>query len=116
KLYADIAHPINSACREMIQERVIKAFHEELQRSKQPGYVSSYDDFDEDIVATPHSGKRHTSTGGATKVEPAEAGPRGPHISPSADKHVSTASIPRPISKSNNDKPKRNDGFGAGIL
>ena len=29
KLYADIAHPINSACREMIQQRVIEAFQEE---------------------------------------------------------------------------------------
>ncbi len=45
KLYADIAHPINSACREMIQERVIRAFDEELVKSRQPGYVSSYDDF-----------------------------------------------------------------------
>ena len=26
KLYADIAHPINSTCREMIQQRVIEAF------------------------------------------------------------------------------------------
>ena len=29
KLYADIAHPINSACREMIQDRVIEEFHDE---------------------------------------------------------------------------------------
>jgi stage V sporulation protein G len=50
KLYADIAHPINSACREQIQERVIKAFRSEVDRSKLPGYVSSYDDFDEDIT------------------------------------------------------------------
>jgi len=46
KLYADIAHPINSACREMIQDKVIEAFQEEKRRSKLPGYVSSYDDFD----------------------------------------------------------------------
>jgi stage V sporulation protein G len=58
KLYADIAHPINSACREMIQERVIKSFHEEIEKSRQPGYVSSYDDFDEDLVAGSH-GERH---------------------------------------------------------
>ena len=37
KLYADIAHPINSACREMIQQRVIKAFEEEKARSKLAG-------------------------------------------------------------------------------
>lgn len=34
KLYADIAHPINSECREMIQERVIAEFQAELERSK----------------------------------------------------------------------------------
>jgi stage V sporulation protein G len=51
KLYADIAHPINSSCREMIQERVIRAFRDEVERSKLPGYVSSYDDFDEEAAA-----------------------------------------------------------------
>ena len=38
KLHADIAHPINASCRKKIQETIIKAFHEELERSKQPGY------------------------------------------------------------------------------
>jgi stage V sporulation protein G len=46
KLYADIAHPINSTCREMIQEFVIHEYYEEIERAKQPGYVSRYDDFD----------------------------------------------------------------------
>lgn len=50
KLYADIAHPINSACREMIQNRVIAEFRTELDRAKQPGYMSRYDDeYDDDI-------------------------------------------------------------------
>lgn len=48
KLYADIAHPINSQCREQIQNRVIEEFRAELERSGQPGYVSRYDeDYDE---------------------------------------------------------------------
>lgn len=46
KLYADIAHPINSGCREMIQEVVVNEFFEEIERAKQPGYVSRYDDFE----------------------------------------------------------------------
>src|SRR5438477_6069373 len=46
KLHADIAHPINSGCREVIQTAVIKAFQEERERSKQPGYVCTYDEFD----------------------------------------------------------------------
>ena len=46
KLHADIAHPINSACREVIQGAVLKAYTEEKERSKQPGYVCRYDDYD----------------------------------------------------------------------
>jgi len=49
KLYADIAHPINSACREMIQQRVIREYQIELKRAKLPGYVSRYDDIDGDL-------------------------------------------------------------------
>src|SRR3984885_882843 len=32
KLHADIAHPINSACREVIQGAVIKSYQEEKER------------------------------------------------------------------------------------
>lgn len=45
KLYADIAHPINTSCREMIQQHVVRAYEEELERSKQPDYIPSYSDF-----------------------------------------------------------------------
>lgn len=38
KLHADIAHPINADCRRKIQEKVITAYEEELEKSKQPGY------------------------------------------------------------------------------
>src|SRR5437588_2824749 len=48
KLHADIAHPINSACREVIQTAVLKAYHAERERSKQPGYICTYDDYDSD--------------------------------------------------------------------
>src|SRR5437667_6239435 len=53
KLHADIAHPINSGCREVIQSAVIRAFQEEKERSRQPGYVCAYDDFDSDYDAAP---------------------------------------------------------------
>src|SRR5690349_16838727 len=46
KLHADIAHPINSACREVIQSAILKSYREERERSKQPGYVCTYDDLD----------------------------------------------------------------------
>jgi stage V sporulation protein G len=38
KLHADIAHPINSDCRKRIQQKVISAFKEELEKSKLPDY------------------------------------------------------------------------------
>jgi stage V sporulation protein G len=46
KLHADIAHPINSACREVIQTAILKSYREERERSKLPGYVCTYDDLD----------------------------------------------------------------------
>ncbi len=52
KLYADIAHPINSSCREMIQEKVVEAFEEELIRAKKSGYVCMYDDYGEERFAS----------------------------------------------------------------
>jgi DNA-binding cell septation regulator SpoVG len=52
KLHADIAHPINAACRLEIERRVLMAYLDELERSKLPGYVApnldgDYSDFDE---------------------------------------------------------------------
>lgn len=38
KLHADIAHPINAACRKKIQEKVSAAYKAELEKSKEPGY------------------------------------------------------------------------------
>jgi stage V sporulation protein G len=91
KLYADIAHPINSMCREAIQERVISEFREEQERAKQPGYVSRYDDFDIDDYP-PVRNHRGSTRGGhpttsymrpgsetASRVQHAEPAPRAPH-------------------------------------
>ena len=52
KLHADIAHPINAACRLELERRVLMAYLEELERSKLPGYVApnldgDYSDYDE---------------------------------------------------------------------
>ncbi len=48
RLHADLAHPINSTCRIELHRAVVKAYAEEVERSKQDGYVpASFDDFDE---------------------------------------------------------------------
>jgi len=39
KLHADVAHPVNSQCREYMQSEIVKAFKEELELSTQPGYA-----------------------------------------------------------------------------
>ena len=52
KLYADIAHPVNARCREMIQKRVVHELNHETELASQPGYRSRYDeDFNEEVVA-----------------------------------------------------------------
>ncbi len=50
KLHADIAHPINSACRHKIQDKAIPAFKKEVEKSKQPGYKPiEMDEPDDDV-------------------------------------------------------------------
>ncbi len=50
KLHADIAHPINATCRRRIQDRLIHAYEEELERSRQPGYRPvEVDDMDDEV-------------------------------------------------------------------
>jgi stage V sporulation protein G len=96
KLYADIAHPINSACREMIQAKVIAAYEQEKARSKLPGYVpQKYDDYDYDEF--PPSPKPAS----APKQAPAAEQPRGPH---------------KPPSEKTQAKPGDETQFGAGIF
>ena len=104
KLYADIAHPINSACREMIQDRVIEAFMEEKERARAPGYVPSYDDFEQEApaaaapAAPPPADQPPVVE--PTQVQSAEK-PRGPHKAPSHQPQAEKST---------------NDGFGAGIF
>lgn len=102
KLYADIAHPINSACREMIQQRVIHAYEAEKTRSQQPGYVPTYDDLNDDppwVSSRPAPVLTEVPT-----VQGAEK-PRGPHRRPSA-----------PQRNSNPGEARVSTGFGAGIF
>ncbi len=110
KLHADIAHPINSACREVIQSAVLKAYHAERDRSKQPGYVCTYDDFDSDYdgpAAGPASyGQIVSEMGGAGRGYRTHGshGGRGHHGAHAANQ--ATASR----------EEKKPDGFGAGVI
>lgn len=128
KLYADIAHPINSDCREMIQERVIHDYFEEIELAKQPGYVSRYDDFDFEYMDAPRSrparfdqahgqpapaSSRHHPPSSQPAVKPHERSqpPRNEHRRQDAP----SASPPRAPQLPPSDLNK-SEGFGAGIF
>lgn len=76
KLYADIAHPINSGCRDMIQRKVLEAFQKEIVLAQQPGYRCSYDDYGEDRVA----GLKNPQEAASSTPEPSEEAPSKPTI------------------------------------
>ena len=66
KLYADIAHPVNAECREMIQNRVIQELNAELELASQPGYSSRYDD-DYNEIRKPKSKEAKSSGSPSSK-------------------------------------------------
>jgi len=69
KLYADIAHPVNAECREMIQSRVLAELEKEVARAQEPGYYSSYDD---GYGGPDRSGSKTAQKSGAAKSEAAK--------------------------------------------
>ncbi len=116
KLYADIAHPINSDCREMIQDVVVQEYYEEIERAKQPGYVSRYDDFDFEYSDAPRSRP--------VRFDAAHAYPAAEHANHHAKPAVASDSAVKPHYRRNANsqhastvpvQPPR-DGFGAGIF
>jgi stage V sporulation protein G len=112
KLHADIAHPINSAAREVIQSAVLKSYHDEKERSKLPGYVCKYDEYDagdiEDsypnLIGELNGAARANGTDGYRTHAP-HHGLRGTH----AGSHESKT----PVAAREED---HEGNFGAGIL
>jgi stage V sporulation protein G len=118
KLYADIAHPINSSCREMIQEVVVREYEEEVERAKLPNYVSRYDDFDMDYGD--YRRPAQTAPVGDMRIDPAH-GRHGSHLGNARPSAMEPArdrrggGPPRPAS-SRGASRRGQDGFGAGIF
>ena len=103
KLHADIAHPIHSAAREQIQGAVIKAYSEERERAKMPGYICTYDDYDYDADDAPVSyGSVVSDMTRGTKAHGPHAAPKGTHF------HTDGPAAKTPA--------KAGDDFGAGIM
>jgi stage V sporulation protein G len=110
KLYADVAHPINSECRELIQNAVIEGFEAELARAAQPGYRSRYDDdFGDDDVDVDDLVEPPTRSTAAPTSTSNEAGPPRPHFldGPSGPTRQSAG-----IDQDDDD----DENFGAGIF
>ena len=108
KLYADIAHPINSTCREAIQTRVLAALDQERDLARQPGYVCRYDDFGVDDDEHFEDWSEQTSAGdGTRRIEPAGR-IEGPH----QDRRPAADRLLRPVSTERNIA----DDFGAGLI
>jgi stage V sporulation protein G len=80
KLHADIAHPINSSAREHIQSAIIRAFQEEKERSKMPGYVCTYDDYECDYDETSYAGIVSEMAGRPGMRTHGSHAPRGTHL------------------------------------
>ena len=117
KLYADIAHPINSACREMIQERVIAEFEAEIERSKEPGYVSRYDDFDIDYHDAGQSMRMDESHGTSVGSAPHHPPQSRPARTTNAPENRGPANYSGNAPENSLSDGESNDtGFGAGIF
>lgn len=120
KLYADIAHPINSECRDLIQQRVLEAFENEFVLSTQPGYRCTYDDYGEDQFATLSETEQERQNfdtftgqeGEKHRIEPAAQQPAAPHH----PEESSTRQKEVKASGATTDYANQNDTFGDGII
>jgi len=81
KLHADIAHPIHAGSREQMQVSVVRAYADEKEKAKQPGYVCRYDDYDSDYeeADAAHSYGPAPEPGKILKAYPPQA-PKPPHF------------------------------------
>ena len=116
KLYADIAHPINSRCRELIQKKVMEAFRDEQVKARLPGYVCSYDDYGEDGFAelsefqSPQT-TFATTAGSVHRIEPGSPSPNAPHMAPVPERRDRQPVIAGDHARNG----QADEGFGAGI-
>ncbi len=129
KLHADVAHPINTHCREQIQSMVIEAYRQELDASTSPDYKpQSYDDdddyagsdYDELVSELKESASRRAAarserdrawmpSAPASEAEKQEADPATPAAKERSQAPVASDNEPLPV------KPP-SGGFASGIL
>ncbi|MAT14979.1 MAG: stage V sporulation protein G [Planctomyces sp.] len=131
KLYADIAHPINSACREHIQTVVIENYESEKIRAQEPGYICTYDDFDEEQFATLADEMLETATVNANPHQNQNGAGHSSTVVKSEDRyhridraqshasqanHIQTSGNHTPRVTANRQDASGDEGFGMGVL
>jgi stage V sporulation protein G len=109
KLHADVAHPINTPCRDQVQAAVIQAYEEELKLSKEPGYRPRGDDDHDDDFVYDDSGA----------FEPAGEPEPAPAASGSEDEVFGhedlIAELKQTVGKRKGGNSRASSGFAAGI-
>ena len=133
KLYANIAHPINSGCRDLIQRKVLEAFEKEIVLAQQPNYRCSYDDYGEDRIAGLKHPQESEAPAPAAAPEPAPApaaanegrtiridGPDGSHrriepAQPDVTRPHHLAAPDRAPTVASDREAKSEDDFGTGV-
>ena len=132
KLYADIAHPVNAECRELIQRSVIEELEREMELAAKPGYRPRFDDnyeiqfdYEEDSKMANSAGRVNES---AKSKDNAQPGSSETGDSDSEDKSVTqnertdkTHPEPKPRHAKpdkvpDNQKQGSDDTFGKGIF
>lgn len=130
KYHADVAHPINSACRERIEAAVRQAYADELERAKQPGYQPPVLDDDDDGASDYDDLIAELKRDATKRRPPSEAGEeaetdvsRVPHTAlpddvpePKAREAWSPDPPRPPRNESSAHAPQQNTDFGAGLL
>ena len=119
KLYADIAHPINSMCRDAIQRKVHEAWDRERVLAKQPGYFCSYDDYGEDRIAKlKHPTKLPSKPGSFIRVDgPSESATRTESGQGTVERphHLDAPNPTMPASAEQHWEGGLDEGFGIGL-
>ena len=108
KLHADIAHPINQACRERMQAKIVEAFKAEMERAKEPGYVPTALYEDEEVFVD-----EEVQDNTATEI-PIE--PRTPAPPRKPDNPAPVERREEEENKVESREPEEDDGFGKGIF
>ena len=114
KLYADIAHPINQPCRDMIQQAVIREYTLELERATQPGYVSRYDEEYLDTSSAPVHATSSSASESPSSQVPATQTQANPEGSPIGRPHFLDAKPEGSVQPNSSGRGPRR--FGDGVF